>query len=144
MRRFATLAGDGWRLQIPEGLIAREHKAHGYDGGVIARGWIGEAPVTVVVQVKALAGGFNDWIRELARPWLEHETRRIEVPNARDGARIDGVIEFDGLGARDDRESCTTVVAKRGGRVWSLTVRTRPEDGLDDEVEAIAGSFELT
>jgi hypothetical protein len=53
------------------------------------------------------------------------------------------VIEFDGLGAKDDRESCTTVVAKRGGRVWSLTVRTRPEDGIGAEVEPIIASFEL-
>jgi hypothetical protein len=66
------------------------------------------------------------------------------VPNARDAARIHGVIEFDGLGAEDDRESCTMVVAKRGGRIGSLTVRTRPEDRLDDEVEAIVASFELT
>jgi hypothetical protein len=53
------------------------------------------------------------------------------------------VIEFDGLGAKDDRENCTTLVAKSGGRVWSLTVRTRPEDELDVEVEQVVSSFEL-
>jgi hypothetical protein len=138
-----AIEGDGWRASIPDGLIARDHRAHGYDSGTIARGWVGEAPVTVIVQVKALETGFNEWVRGLTRVWLEHEARRVQVPNARDAARIDGVIEFDGLGARDDRENCTTVVAKRGGRVWSLTVRTRPEDGIDAEVEPIVASFEL-
>jgi hypothetical protein len=44
--RVLTLEGDGWRVALPDGLIARAHKAHGYDGGSIARGWIGEAPMT--------------------------------------------------------------------------------------------------
>jgi hypothetical protein len=139
-----TIEGDGWRLAVPDGLIAKEHKAWGYDGGSIARGWAGEAPMTVIVQVKALDGGFNEWVRELSRTWLEHESVRVEVPGAADAARIDGVIEFDGLGAKDDRENCTTVVAKRTGRVWSLTVRTRPEDGIEDIVGPIVASFELT
>jgi hypothetical protein len=99
--------------------------------------------MTVIVQVKALEMGFNEWVRRLHREWLEHEVERVKVPGAADAARIDGVIEFDGLGAKDDRESCTTLVAKRGGRVWSLTVRTRPEDGIGSEVEPIVASFEL-
>jgi hypothetical protein len=139
-----TLEGDGWRVQLPDGLIAKEHKAWGYDGGAIARGWIGEAPVTVIVQLKTLETGFNDWVREVHRVWLEQSQRRIEVPGAKDAVRVDGVIEFDGLGAKDGRENCTSVVAKRGKRVWSLTVRTRPEDGIEDEVEPIVASFELS
>jgi hypothetical protein len=138
-----TIEGDGWRIALPDGLIAREHKAHGYDGGSIARGWIGEAPITVIVQVKSLEMGFNEWVRRLFAPWLEHSVARIKVPGAADAARIDGVIEFDGLGAKDDRENCTTVVAKRGRRVWSLTVRTRPEDEIGSEVEPIIASFAL-
>jgi hypothetical protein len=136
-----TLEGDGWRVAVPEGLIAKDHQAYGYESGSIARGWLGEAPMTVIVQVKPLEGGFNEWVRTLSRSWLEHASQRIELPGAADAARIDGVIEFDGLGAQDDRENCTTVVAKRKGRVWSLTVRTRPEDGVD--IEPIVGSFEL-
>ena len=54
------------------------------------------------------------------------------------------MIEFDGLGAKDDRENCTSLLAKRGRRVWSLTVRTRPEDGIEADVEPIVQSFELT
>jgi hypothetical protein len=138
-----TLEGDGWRVAVPDGLIAKDHKAYSYESGAIARGWIGEAPMTVVVQVKPLETGFNDWVRQLARPWLEHEVARVKVTGAADAARIDGVIEFDGLGAADDRENCTMLVAKRGGRVWSLTVRTRPEDGVDAEVDPILASFEL-
>jgi hypothetical protein len=137
------LAGDGWRVAIPDDLIAKEHRAYGYQGGSIARGWVGEAPMTVVVQVKALETGFNDWVRQLYRTWLEHGATRMKVPGAADAVRIDGVIEFDGLGAADDRENCTTLVAKRGRRVWSLTVRTRPEDGIEADVEAIVASFEL-
>jgi hypothetical protein len=53
------------------------------------------------------------------------------------------VIDFDGLGAKDDRENCTVLVAKNKGRVWSLTVRTRPEDGIAGEIEPIVASFEL-
>jgi hypothetical protein len=139
-----SLEGDGWRLEIPDGLIAKDHKAYGYESGSIARGWIGEAPVTVIVQVKPLEDGFNQWVRQLAQPWLEHVTERIKLAGAADAARIDGVIEFDGLGAKDDRENCTTVVAKRQHRVWSLTVRTRPEDGIETAVEPIVASFELT
>lgn len=129
---------------MPDSLIGREHKAFGYDSGAIARGWIDEAPVTVVVQVRALATGFNQWVRELHRSWLEFEERRVDVPGAADAIRTDGLIEFDGLGAKDDREHCTSVVAKRGRRVWALTVRTRPEDGIDAQVEPIIESFELT
>jgi hypothetical protein len=136
-----TIEGDGWRAAIPDGLIARAHRAHGYESGTIARGWAGEAPMTVVVQVKALETGFNEWVRELSRSWLEQRSERVKVPGAADAARIDGTIDFDGLGAKDDRESCTTVVAKSAGRVWSLTVRTRPEDGID--VEPIVAAFEL-
>jgi hypothetical protein len=138
-----TIEGDGWRVAIPDDLIAKEHQAYGYEGGSIARGWVGEAPMTVIVQLKALDTGFNEWVRHLHRTWLEHEVARIEVTGAADAARIDGVIEFDGLGAADDRENCTTLVAKRGRRVWSLAVRTRPEDGIEAQVEPIVSSFEL-
>ena len=138
-----AIEGDGWRVQLPDGLIAKEHKAYGYDGGVIARGWIGEAPTTVIVQVKTLETGFNEHVRQMHKLWLEHAQRRITVSGAADAIRTDGVIEFDGLGAKDDRENCTTLIAKRGGRVWSLTVRTRPEDGIEAEVEPIVASFEL-
>ena len=138
-----TLEGDGWRVDVPDGLIAKDHKAYGYEGGSIARGWVGEAPMTVIVAVKPLEEGFNEWVRQLHRVWLEHRVERIKVPGAADAARIDGVIEFDGLGAKDDRENCTTVAAKNKRRVWSLTVRTRPEDGIADTVEPIVASFEL-
>ena len=138
-----TIEGDGWRVDVPDGLIAKDHKAYGYEGGSIARGWVGEAPMTVIVAFKPLTGGFNEWVRQLHRLWLEHQVERIQVPGAADAARIDGVIEFDGLGAKDDRENCTTVAAKSKRRVWSLTVRTRPEDGIGDAVEPIVASFEL-
>lgn len=141
---MTTIEGDGWRVDLPGGLISKDHRAWDYDSGTIARGWIGEAPVTVIVQVRALETGFNEWVRLLQRNWLEHAQRRIRVPGAADAIRIDGLIEFDGLGARDDRERCTTVVAKRARRVWSLTVRTRPEDGIDAEIEPILASFGLT
>jgi hypothetical protein len=135
--------GDGWRLKVPDGLIVRDHKAIGYENGMIARGWIGDAPVTVIVQVKPLEMGFLEWMRELHSSWLERRARRIDVAGAADAIRNDGVIEFDGLGAKDDRENCTTVLAKRGRRVWSLTIRTRPEDEIELEVEPIVESFEL-
>lgn len=138
-----TIAGDGWRLRVPDGLIAADHAAYGYESGAIARGWVGEAPMTVIVQVKALETGFNEWVRYVHRVWLERSARRIEVPGAADAIRSDGVIEFDGLSAKDDREDCTTVLAKRRGRVWSLTIRTRPEDGIGAEVDPIVDSFEL-
>ena len=138
-----SIEGDGWRVRIPDGLIAREHSAYGYESGSIARGWVGEAPMTVIVQVKPLETGFNEWVRYVHRVWLERSEQRIEVPGARDAIRSDGVIEFDGLGAKDDHENCTTVIAKRGRRVWSLTVRTRPEDGVQAEVEPIVDSFEI-
>jgi hypothetical protein len=138
------LVGDGWAVSLPEGLIAKHAQAHGYESGAIARGWIGEAPATVIVQVTTIDIGFNEWVRHVHRVWLELSSQeRIDVPGAQDAVRTDGVIEFDGLGAKDDRENCTTVLAKRGRRVWSLTVRTRPEDGLAAEVEPIVGSFEL-
>lgn len=139
-----TIEGDGWRAELPEGLIARDHKAWDYDSGTIARGWLGDAPVTVIVQVRALEMGFNEWARRLQRSWLEHAQRRVTVPGAADAIRVDGVIEFDGLGAKGDREHCTAVVAKKGRRVWSLTVRSRPEDGVDAALEPILQSFELT
>ena len=138
-----TIEGDGWRLAIPNGLIAKDHVAYGCESGPIARGWVGEAPMTVIVQVQTLETGFNEWVRRLHRVWLEHEAKRVEVRGAADGARIDGLIEFDGLGAKDDRENCTVVAAKRKRRGWSLSIRTRPEDGIDDAVEPIVASFEL-
>ena len=139
-----VMDGDGWRVVLPEGLNAKPHKAWGYDSGSIARGWIGEAPVTVIVQTKRLETGFNEWAREITRFWLEHDDpRRVELGGATDAIRIDGFIEFDGLGAKDDRERCTTLLAKRAGVGFSLTVRSRPEDGIEQELEPIVASFEL-
>ena len=75
---------------------------------------------------------------------LEHgPARRIEVANAGDAVRVDGFIEFDGLGAADDRERWVTVLAKRGRKVTSLTVRSRPEDGIEAELEPLIRSFAL-
>ena len=112
MADFATLEGDGWRIGLPEGLIARDHTAWGCESGSIARGWIGEAPVTVVIQRQRLDRTFNQWVKDLTAYWLEFEPPRpIDIPGAKDARRIDGYIEFDGLGAKDDREHCTTVAA---------------------------------
>jgi hypothetical protein len=139
-----VLTGDGWRLELPDGLIAKPVAAWGYDSGSIARGWIGDAPVTVIVQVKQLRGGFNDWVRQVAAHWLEHEPfRRIAVPGASDAVRIDGYVEFDGLGAADDREQCIAVCAKYHRRAVGLTIRSRPEDAVQAELEPIVASFEL-
>jgi len=139
------VSGDGWRVELPHGLIAKPHRAWGYESGLIARGWIGDAPVTVVVQVAKLEDGFNAWVRRLTRAWLEHEPpRRIRVPGADDALRIDGSIEFDGLGAAGDRERCIAVCAKRRRRAIALTMRCRPEDGVEAELEPIVASFELT
>jgi hypothetical protein len=138
------LDGDGWRVELPDGLIARDHQASGYESGMIARGWLGDSPVTAVVQTKPLEGGFNAFVRQVLSTWIESSQRRVDVPNANDAIRADGIVEFDGLGARDDRERCMTVLAKRGGRVWSLTVRCRPDDGLEGELEPIFDSFALT
>lgn len=139
-----NLQGDGWRLRIPDGLISKPHKAWGYDHGSMARGWIGEAPVTLVVQVKRLETGFNEHVKALVSYWLEHDPpRRIRIRGAADAVRLDGIIEFDGLGAKDDRERVAVIAAKAHGDATSLTVRTRPEDGIDAEVEAILASFEL-
>jgi hypothetical protein len=136
--------GDGWRLEIPTGLTAKPSRAWGYDSGMIARGWLGDAPVTVIVQVKQLETGFNAWVREVAANWLEHEApRRIVVPGASDAVRIDGYIEFDGLGAEGDREQCITICAKLRRRAVGLTVRCRPEDAVRPELEPIVASLEL-
>ena len=140
------VAGNGWRLEVPDSLIAKPHKAWAYDSGAIARGFIGDAPVTVIVQVTRLTGGrgFNDWVREVVSHWLEHdELRRIEVPGAGDAMRIDGYIEFDGLGAADGREHCIAVCAKARKDAVGLTIRSRPEDGVRAALEPIVASFEL-
>ena len=139
------MTGDGWRIELPPGLIARPHRAWGYESGLLARGWIAEAPVTVIVQVGTLEQGFNAWVRQVAAAWLEQEEpRRILVPGADDAVRIDGIVEFDGLGAADDRERCVAVCAKRRRRAVGLTIRSRPEDGVEAELEPIVASFALT
>jgi hypothetical protein len=136
--------GDGWCLELPDGLIAKPHTAWGYESGGIARGWIGEAPVTIIVQVTQLEIGFNAWVRGVTASWLEHEQpRRIKLPGASDAVRIDGYIEFDGLGAEDDREQCIAVCAKAGRRAVELTIRCRPEDAVQAELEPIVDSFKL-
>jgi len=139
-----SMHGDGWRLRIPEGLIAKAHKAWSYDSGAIARGWIGDAPVTVIVQVRQLETGFNEWVRQVRSNWLEHEPpRRIEVPGASDAVRIDGYVEFDGLGAQGDREHCIAICANKGRRAVGLTIRSRPEDAVQATLEPIVASLEL-
>jgi hypothetical protein len=138
------MTGDGWSLEIPDSLIAKPHKAWGYDSGAIARGWIGEAPVTVIVQVMELKTGFNKWVAEVGAWWLEQEPRRrIKVPGAQDAVRLEGFIEFDGLGAADDREHCIAICAKRGKRAVGLTIRSRPEDRVQSLLEPIVQSFRL-
>jgi hypothetical protein len=136
-------SGEGWRVEFPSGLIAKSHTAWGYDSGVIARGWIGEAPVTAVVQVTQLEAGFNAWVRQFASTWLAHESRRVRVPGATDAFRIDGHIEFDGLGAADGREHCIAICARRRGHAVALTIRSRPEDAVQADLEPIVASFEL-
>lgn len=138
------MEGDGWRLTLPDGLIAKAHRAYGYESGAIARGWIGDAPVTVIVQVLRLNRDFNRWVARVSEYWLEHQPpRRVAVPGATDAVRIDGFVEFDGLGAVDDREQCIAVCAKRGRRGVGLTIRSRPEDGIAAELEPIVSSFAL-
>ena len=141
---MATIDGAGWRLSLPAGFPAKEHKAWGYESGVIARGFVGDGPVTVIVQVKQLETGFNEWVRRVSAHWLESEPpRRLSVQGARDAVRIDGYVEFDGLGARDDRERCVALHAKSGKSVVSVTIRSRPEDALDVDLEPILDSLEL-
>ena len=139
-----TIDGAGWRLSLPAGFPAKEHKAWGYESGVIARGFVGDGPVAVIVQVKQLETGFNEWVRRVSAHWLESEPpRRLSVQGARDAVRIDGYVEFDGLGARDDRERCVALHAKSGNSVVSVTIRSRPDDALDLELEPILDSLEL-
>jgi hypothetical protein len=138
------VSGDGWGVELPPGLIAKPHWAWGYESGIVARGWIGEAPVTVIVQVGKLEQGFNAWVRKLTSAWLEHEEpRRIQVPGADDAVRVDGYVEFDGLGAADDRERCIVICAKRRRRAVGLTIRCRPEDAVEAELEPIVAALEL-
>ena len=141
---MATINGAGWRLSLPAGFPAKEHKAYGYESGAIARGFVGDGPVTVTVQVKQLEAGFNEWVRLVSGHWSESEPpRRVSVPGARDAVRVDGYIEFDGLGARNDREPCVALYAKSGKSVVSVTIRSRPEDTLDLELDPILDSVEL-
>ena len=141
---MATINGDGWRLSLPAGFPAKEHKAFGYESGAIARGFVGDGPVTVTVQVKQLETGFNEWVRRVSAHWLESDPpRRVSVSGARDAVRVDGYVEFDGLGARDDRERCVALHAKSGKSVVSVTIRSRPEDALDVDLEPILDSLEL-
>jgi hypothetical protein len=138
------VSGDGWRLELPPGLIAKPHRAWGHESGLIARGWIGDAPLTVIVQVRKLEQGLNAWVRQVTAAWLEHDPpQRIRVPGADHAVRIDGYIEFDGLGAADDRERCIAVCAKRRRRAFGLTIRCRSEDAVEPELEPIVASFEL-
>ena len=100
--------------------------------------------MTVVVQVRQLEMGFNEWVRQVGSNWLDHELpRRIKVAGASDAVRIDGYIEFDGLGAEGDREHCILVCAKSRRRVVGLTIRSRPEDAVQAELEPIVASLEL-
>ena len=138
-----AISGDGWQLTLPPGVIAKPAAAHGYLSGVIARGFIGDAPVTVLAQVRDLPDGFNRWVDAVAAHWLEVDRRRITVPGAADAVRLDGLIDFDGLGAVDDRERCTTVCAKQRRRGYVLTVRSRPEDAIHEGFEAVVASFVL-
>jgi hypothetical protein len=141
-----AMTGEGWTVDLPEGLIAKPHVAWGYESGVLARGWLEEAPVTVIVQVKNLPPhiGFNEWVRQVAAYWLEQSPpRRIKIPGAGDAVRLDGVIEFDGLGDRDDRERCITVCAKQRRKVFGLTIRSRMEDQIAPLLEPIVESFAL-
>ena len=141
---MATINGAGWQLSLPAGFPVKEHKAYGYQSGVIARGFVGDGPVTVTVQVSQLAAGFNESVRRVSAHWLESEPpRRVSVSGARDAVRVSGYIEFDGLGARDNRERCVALYAKSGKSLVSLTIRSRPEDALDVELEPILDSLEL-
>lgn len=138
-----AISGDGWQLALPPGVIAKPATARGYLSGVIARGFIGDAPVTVLAQVRDLPDGFNRWVDGVAAHWLAVDRRRIAVPGAADAVRLDGLIDFDGLGAADDRERCTTVCAKKRRRGYALTARSRPEDAVHGAFEAVIASFEL-
>jgi hypothetical protein len=119
----AVVSGDGWRLDVPPDLIARSHKAWGYDSGAIARGWIGQAPVTVIVQVKQLEAGFNVWVRRFASIWLEHQSRRVRVP-----------------GATDEREHCIAICAMRRRRAVPMPPsELRPKRQMEGHEPLLGG-----
>jgi hypothetical protein len=80
---MATINGAGWRLSLPAGFPAKKHKACGCESGAIARGFVGDGPVTVIVQVKQLETGFRG--RE---GHLTSGEYRLEVPDRRGRPRL--------------------------------------------------------
>ena len=108
--------GDGWRLALPEGVIGRASTPapdSPYTATSIARGWLGDHAVTIVVTKRDRRGVT---LRSEARRLGGEEGDEIDVPGAQGARRREFVL---------------------------MVVRVPEGAPVSEDVEAIVASLEL-
>jgi hypothetical protein len=141
------LASDGWVIGVPPGVNhVLPSPPLECTSMAILRGWLADvAPVTAVISSRSRAGtSLRRRSRELAGSLLEvHAERAVEVPGAHGARRLDGRYEIEEGVSEDGIERIAIVVAAARHELVYLTVRTRPADPVEDDIEAWIASFRL-
>ena len=135
--------GDGWRLALPEGVSGRASTPapdSPYTATSIARGWLGDHAVTIVVTKRDRRGVT---LRSEARRLGGEEGDEIDVPGAQGARRVDRVIEMEEGVSPDGIERMTLVVAARRREFVLMVVRVPEGAPVSEDVEAIVASLEL-
>ena len=143
-----AFAGDAWRVELPESFVGRQVDGPPEtDTMAIARGWLsGDAPCTVIVSTRSRTGRtLRSEARRLSEPMTDgpSEGREVAVPGAHGARRVDGHWIFEEALSEEGHELLTVVVAARRRDFVYLTVRTRRDDDVTAEREAIVASFEV-
>jgi hypothetical protein len=137
--------GPGFTLALPDELVGGrvEHTRTDLTWMAIWRGWLGEAPFSVIASTRPREGRhLRAMLAVLTELFVEPQGdgREFDVPGARGARRVDGLFELELGLAADWIEWATVVLAADGDRQFvTLTIRSRPGDelaGLHDEVAA--------
>lgn len=104
------------------------------------------SPAFGVVTSKARKGMCAlDYASELGRCFLKPATPApTEVIGATAAARVDGRIDMEEGMSHDGIERIALIVAETDTELFGLSIRTRPVDAVESEVDRILSSFVLT
>jgi hypothetical protein len=141
--------GPGFSLEVPDEMVGGkvDHTNPDYEWMGIWRGWLGDAPFSVIATTRPRAGRHLREVMTRLTEWFiepHGDGRPVDVPGARGARRVDGLYEMELGLAADWIEWMTVVVAADGDRrLVTLTVRSRPGDELAALHDEIVGSFRL-
>lgn len=150
MNSGSWFEGPGWKVLLPEALSTRLLPQPPSDTDItsmgIARGWVGDTPVTVIITDRPLAGRRLESFAQGQIDSFEQpvERRQVSVGDSAVGLLVRGSRYVEEGVVLDGYEQVTLVVVPARKRLATLAVRVPLEAPLDEEVAAIVASFTVT